>query len=452
MKINLKILRYWICTNCLLLSLNIINAQNGPSQYVVETIRAIENMLFSEGDAPLKSFAEERMKLDSDNSLTKTIATLREIRKSLENFNDDIAVEGETYGFRMIFSSPKGEKHLKVVLDETIQKIQHLELLKSTNSPLIKIDDNNLEKLFEDMEAEGMSGIIYLKKDGKLKIKKSFGMANRALKVPITSNTVFGIGSRPIDFTQAGIYLLVQEKKIRLQDKIGQYFNNVPTDKQSITIEHLMTGRSGFPDFFHKEEDWDPDLQWISREEAVRRLLSQKLLFAPGTDQRHSHGAFGMLAALIEKVTGMSYYGFLKKNFFDPAGMTRTGETGQRLGLSIEDFAEGGGPNIVGLPNITPNWGPTSWLIKGSGGMCSTLEDLLKFYELVRSGKVLNEKHNTIFRRGSVGMDGSDRGFELFSVYSPSRNTDVYLFINEVKNRSKMRQIIRALENYSMQK
>lgn len=127
--------------------------------------------------------------------------------------------------------------------------------------------------------------------------------------------------------------------------------------------------------------------------------------------------------------------------------MEQTGEYGETLGFSINQFAEGDGPQRVGLPNIPPNWGPTSWLIKGSGGMFSSLNDLLKFYDYIRSGKVLDKMHSQIFRQTSVSLDGSDRGFELFSAYFPPDN-EVYLFVNAKNDREKLRQLFLALEKF----
>jgi CubicO group peptidase (beta-lactamase class C family) len=128
--------------------------------------------------------------------------------------------------------------------------------------------------------------------------------------------------------------------------------------------------------------------------------------------------------------------------------MTRTGEYGSALGYSFDEFAEGGGPEFVGTPNIPPNWGPTSWLIKGSGGMYSSLGDLQKFYALMRSGEVLDEEHNQYFFGESVNLDGSMRGFELFTISSPSRQTSMYLFLNNIPDREGMREIFRALERF----
>ena len=144
-------------------------------------------------------------------------------------------------------------------------------------------------------------------------------------------------------------------------------------------------------------------------------------------------------------MSGKDYYAFLRENFFDPAGMDRTGENGEFRDLPVEAFAVGGGPQFVGDPNIPPNWGPTSWLIKGSGGMYSTLGDLRGFYAYLRSGKVLDDAHSKIFRQPTVNIDGSDRGFELFSTYDPEGN-EVFLFLNTIPDRGKMRRLMRAME------
>ncbi|MGB0348035.1 MAG: serine hydrolase domain-containing protein, partial [Balneolaceae bacterium] len=278
--------------------------------------------------------------------------------------------------------------------------------------------------------------------------EKPFSFANKILEQPNSVNTIFGTGSRPIDYTIAGIMLLDQMGKLEVDDTITIFYENVPQDKQAITINHLMTGQSGLPDFFDVERDWNPDLQWISRDEAEQRLLNITLHFEPGSDRQHSHAAFGLLAAIIERVSGMDYYEFLKEHFFDPAEMTRTGEYGSTLGFSFDEFAEGGGPELIGSPNIPPNWGPTSWLIKGSGGMYSTLGDLQKFYEFIRSGEVLDEEHNQRFWRESVNLDGSMRGFELFTISFPNKQSSLYLFLNNIPDRDGLRNVFRALEKF----
>jgi hypothetical protein len=422
-------------------------AQEGPPAHIKKAVHGVEEMINSEGDQPLENFINKYMDAKASRDQEELLERLRDIRNQTKSLTDNIIVEAEPEGISLLLSANGQSKKLLIKVDE--KGISDLFLGKSAK-PIV-LTRNNLVAAFDSLEAEGMAGLVYIKRNDEVLLKRAFGMANKSLKIPNTTQTIFAIGSRPIDFTIAAIYLLDQQNKINVDDKIEKYFENVPPDKQAITILHLLTGQSGLPDFFHTEEDWDPDLAWVTREVAEKRLLSQKLLFSPGEGRQHSHGAFVLLAALTERVSGEPYYSFIRKYFLDPAGMKRTGEYGETRSLSIDDFATGDGPQFVGLPNIPPNWGPTSWLIKGSGGMYSTLEDLQKFYSYVRSGKVLDDHHNVVFRQSAVNLDGSDRGFELFSVYNPPGN-EVYLFINSKIDGEKMHQVFRALEIFAGEK
>lgn len=266
----------------------------------------------------------------------------------------DVGIEGSPNGLKFYFSNDDHEKILFVAITNN-GFIESLRIEDST--PSIALTVELLPKLVDSLSQNGYSGLLYARKEGEMLVDQPFGMANPGLNIPNTKETIFATGSRPIDYTIASILLLAQQDKLSLDDTIDRYIDEVPKDKQSVTIQHLMTGRSGLPDFFDVESDWDADLAWIDREEATERLLTIDLLFEPGTNRQHSHAAFGLLAIVIEKVSGMDYYAFLRKNFFDPAGMERTGEYGETRGFELSDFAEGKGPQRIGLPNIPPNWG-----------------------------------------------------------------------------------------------
>lgn len=320
--------------------------------------------------------------------------------------------------------------------------------------PRYTLTVDNLSDAFADLEKSGFTGVVHVRKNGNVLLEKAYGMANVEFEYPIKLDTVFGIGSTPMDFTLVSLFLLEQQGKIRQDDTLETFFDNVPADKAKITIRHLMSGQSGLPDFFDTEDDWDPDLAFINRKTAEERLMSQELLFEPGTKSRHSHGGFGLLSIIIERVSGQDYFTFLKENFFDPAGMTRTAMNGDSMGLPLSEFAVGHGPVFFGLPNIPPNWGKTSWLILGSGGMCSTLEDILKFFALVRSDKVLKPPHNARFNRYGSSLNGSMRGAYLSHVYTGV--DDEAIMMSNIDADSpregdvdeKMRAIVLALEEF----
>ena len=311
--------------------------------------------------------------------------------------------------------------------------------------PPITLAVDTLESQIDAVMAEnGYSGVVFVAIDGETLVEKAYGLAHSDPETPITLDTAFGIGSRPIDFTIAAIYLLEQRGLLSQDDTLGDYLENVPDDRSGITIRHMLNGQSGLPDFPANESDWDADLAWIDRAEFERRTLEIPLLFAPGDGEAHSHWAFGMLAAIVERVSGQSYGVFLRENFFDPAGMARTGSYGETRDLAMTDFAAGGGAQH-GLPNIPPNWGPTSWLVMGSGGMFSTLSDLRRFYAHITQSGVLEPRYTELFLSPRAGLDGSDRGFELFSFSDEEFSDQAYVMLSRSGEPGSIMQIVRPL-------
>ena len=231
---------------------------------------------------------------------------------------------------------------------------------RETDQPApVVLQRDNLEAQLDSIYMEhDFSGVLYLYRNREVILRKAYGEADPATGRPNNVGTIFGIGSRPIDFTIASVFLLAQRGKLSLDDTLGQYYPDAPADRASMTIRHMLNGQSGLPDFPAKaESDWDADLAWIDRTEFERRTMETELLFAPGEGEAHSHWAFGVLAAIVERVDGRTYEQFLQSEFFDPAGMKQTGSYGQRGNHPLDAFAVGGGKQ-VGLPNIPPNWGP----------------------------------------------------------------------------------------------
>lgn len=217
-----------------------------------------------------------------------------------------------------------------------------------------------------------------------------------------------------------------------MSDPITRFYPDTPVDKRSMTIEHLMTGASGLPNFHHVASDADWDLTWIDRETAEQRILGQPLLFEPGTDRSPSHSAFGLLAAIVEHVSGQSYEDFLESNFFTPLGITRTGPYGDDLGLPLSDFAVGYDGMGVGDPNIPPNWGPTSWLIKGSGGMVSTPSDLHTFFQAMLDGEILTGDAQQGYLNRASSTGATDRGFLFSHSWAGGPSRSMILFSQNV--------------------
>ncbi|HQR07545.1 MAG TPA: serine hydrolase [Gemmatales bacterium] len=278
----------------------------------------------------------------------------------------------------------------------------------------------------------GFTGVVLVARDGQILLHEAYGMANRDKQIPMKHDTILAIGSTPIDFTKAGILLLAQQGKLNLSDPISKFFDQVPDDKKAMTLEQLMTGRSGLPDFHDIPSDKDKDHSWIDRDEAVRRILGSELLFAPGKGRRHSHSAFGLLAAIIEKVSGQSYQDFTREHLYQPAGMTDTGFFGDKI--APERMALGYGPRKDGEINAPPYWGKTSWLVMGSGGQTSTALDMWRWVQAVHGGKLLNEDSRRVYGgKGDILVGGDLYGFYI--MYAGDHRNCMIIMSNAVRPR-----------------
>lgn len=416
-----------------------------------DAVRGHSRALEESGFTPLDQFVVDFE--DNHLSAEYLASTTPQDRKSLLSEIRDIAKDAggallnEDDGVIILtLEGPEGAADIRFTAETSAPySVATIKVERGNTAPAIELSLDQLDQQLAALETQGLSGAVLMRIDGETVHRKAYGFANPQTERENTIDTMFGVGSRPIDFTIAAIYLLDQRGVISRKDPITEYFDNVPEGKKTMTLSHLMRGESGLPDFHGLPTDWDQDLAWIDRETAVQRILDQPLLFAPGTGNRHSHSAFGLLASVVETESGMGYYEFLRRNFFDPAGMNHTGEYGELRGQAIEDFAVGGGPSFVGEPNVPPNWGNTSWLVKGSGGMYSNLDDLMKFYDYIRTSGVLEPEYTRYFKGSSVSVDGSDRGFELYSSRDDDGADEVYLVVNMRGNSSMFRDLSRAL-------
>jgi len=127
-------------------------AQQQAPDFVIEAVGAIEAMLDSEGDPPIEDFIGEAMVADPERELGSAIAELRSIREALRGLRDDIAIEAEDDGIRMILSSADTEKHLRVVLGP--EGIASMRVLEGASPPVIGLTRENLEEIFQDIQGD----------------------------------------------------------------------------------------------------------------------------------------------------------------------------------------------------------------------------------------------------------------------------------------------------------
>jgi CubicO group peptidase (beta-lactamase class C family) len=242
-----------------------------------------------------------------------------------------------------------------------------------------------IDSILRAAQKDGFSGAVLIARDGKVIFQHGYGMADRAKKIPFGPNTVVQIGSNTKDFTAVAILQLIQSQNLHLNDSLSKFFDNVPADKRGITIRELLEHRAGFPGSI------GPDFEALNREQMVARAMATPLRFPAGTNESYSNTGYSLLAAIIEKMTGLTYDTYLHDFILAPIGLKRTGFLLPRFAPA--DLAHGyrdGVDQGTMLSKSHATDGPY-WNLRGNGGMLSTLGDMLQFYQvLYGTDKLLN--------------------------------------------------------------
>ena len=161
-------------------------------------------------------------------------------------------------------------------------------------------------------------------KDGKVVLRKGYGLSNVELGVPLGPEDVFEIGSITKQFTAAAVLLLEEQGKLRVEDEITKYLPDYPTHGEKISIENLLTHTSGVPSYTGMPE-WIPRVREDMPLPVLMGIFKDKPLdFKPGTQWSYSNSGYIVLGALIEKVSGKSYEQFVEEEIFQKLRMSQT--------------------------------------------------------------------------------------------------------------------------------
>ncbi len=151
-------------------------------------------------------------------------------------------------------------------------------------------------------------------KDGKVIHQQNYGKANLEHAVPVSDKSIFRVYSLTKLFVSTGIFQLIEQNKLSLDDVISDFIPNLPTAWHDVQIQHLLTHSSGLPDMAPFYE-----FQNLSEAEAKEKVFQQELNFAKGENYSYNQTNFWLLQLIIEKITEQSFEDFILKNQFDQA-------------------------------------------------------------------------------------------------------------------------------------
>jgi len=206
-----------------------------------------------------------------------------------------------------------------------------------------------LRELLSEREEDGFYGSVFIQRGNDTLINDGFGFKNLEEDLRNDPNTIFDIGSVSKQFTGAAILALEMQGRLSVEDSLHTYLDNIPLDKQNITIHQLLTHSSGLT------ENLGDDYDVINTEMYLEQTFASELESIPGESYVYSNVGYSILGILIEEISGQTYEEYLRENLWLPAGMN---QTGYRLpDFAPEDVAHGyqGGIDF-GVPNSPELW------------------------------------------------------------------------------------------------
>jgi CubicO group peptidase (beta-lactamase class C family) len=203
----------------------------------------------------------------------------------------------------------------------------------SGGTPAALRPGGEFDKYLDRLAADDLfSGTILVLRDGRPVVSRSIGYANRKKGVRNRADTMFCLASVTKMFTATAVAQLVQGGSLTLVDTIGKHLSGFAAGvADKVTIHHLLTHTSGLGDYmqiagyFEESATWTTPRQMIDG--TLRYIRTEPLAFAPGTGSKYSNSGFHVLGCIVEKVSGESYYDYVRKHVFRPAGMTSAGFT-----------------------------------------------------------------------------------------------------------------------------
>ena len=240
---------------------------------------------------------------------------------------------------------------------------------------------------------------ILLMKGDTILFSKGYGLADIVTNEPISTKTLFNLGSISKTFVANAILILQEQGKLSVEDSLYKYFPDFKNKEiaQRVKIKHLLSHTSGLPDNRQVSKD---SVFFLTAKDAENWLPVTKtdtLVFDPGDRYEYSNPAFNGLALIIEQVSGMKWQKFIEENILKPSGMNTSTITD---GPHPESGVAHAYNKIQGQWKEDDYGEEPTFAASGNGGVWSSVEELARYEQAIRKSTFL--KAETIIQSQTI--------------------------------------------------
>jgi len=229
------------------------------------------------------------------------------------------------------------------------------------------------------------NGSVLIARRGRVLYKKVFGYQTKKPARFLTDSSAFQLASTSKPFTATAILMLYEWGKLQLDDSVQKFIPGFPY--KGITVKMLLNHRSGLPNYMYCMDDTckAKDVP-LTNEQVIGYMIKTKPgnYSAPDKKFEYCNTNYMLLATIVEKVSGMSFADFMKKNIFLPLGMKHT-----RVVSMASDTLQPNDTRGYEGKEIEPVEADFLDGTVGDKGIYSTTYDLFRFERALTKGRVL---------------------------------------------------------------
>ena len=223
---------------------------------------------------------------------------------------------------------------------------------------------------------------------------QGYGYADH-IETPVTSKTLFMIGSLSKAYTSTAFLRAVQAGLVKLDDKLIDYYPEFnwktrygSDQREKITFRHLLTHWAGLQ---HNGNIRLSEGGFCGYDEYIQRINKMWQKYPVGTRFSYSNLGFDLVAAALQEITGQSFDQWMKTQVYEPLGMNRS---------TTDAWAALQGPSVA-----RGHFGDSEYSIEdtasphiASGSQYSSVDDMSHFIAMHLNGGMVNgeqflEKH-----------------------------------------------------------
>jgi CubicO group peptidase (beta-lactamase class C family) len=255
---------------------------------------------------------------------------------------------------------------------------------------------SSLETELDEIAAEtAFAGVVRIDRGAGVELAKAYGLAHRGYGIPNEVDTRFAIASGTKGLTALAVVTLIEEGRLELSTPARSVLAaDLPLIEDGVTVEQLLSHRSGIGDYFDEENDVEltdylmpvPVHALATTEQYLAVLDGHATKFLPGERFSYCNGGYVVLALIAERASGIPFHDLVRQRVCEPAGMVDTE-------FLRSDELPGG--TALGYVEIDGAWRTNVHHLpvrgSGDGGIYSTVADMSALWRTFFAGRIVSE-------------------------------------------------------------